>query len=283
MKAEEDIHIPEVVEEDLRNPSVPATLNEIAARKGEAAAIIDARVMVLKTLRIESIRRTSPEDWVAYRDEKTGREIAYLQDSGCQRIAPLWGIETRPKRTERTPEKSASPNEDFAYTVTGDGQCKITNQVIYDIEGTRYSNERYAEQSPAGIHREVAVKKAARANFDGTCVRKLAGMNVVPVAELLEVWGDPKMKDRIAKGRGYGTQDQRVGGAGKEGLDQSDIPMCPVCNIKLVLRAAKGDRGAFWGCKNYEKHPETKVMIDDEKVRKEVAAKKAQPQTEGGK
>src|SRR5262249_32097423 len=135
-------------------------------------------------------------DWVCYRDDKTGREIAYLQDSGCQRIAPLWGIETTPRGSpERTPEKSASINEDFAYTVHGDGFCKITAQAVFNIEGTRYSNERYAEQASAGIHREVAVKKAARANFDGTCVRKLAGMNAVPVAEIIEVWGAPNLKD----------------------------------------------------------------------------------------
>lgn len=263
MKMEDDIPQVEAeeVEEgvDPRDPGVPVSLVQIAARPNEALEIIESRVAVLKTIRIESIRRTNPEDWVAYRDEKTGREIAYLQDSGCQRVMPLWGIETHPEKDpERTPpQKSADRNEEFAYTVRGDGFCRFTGQSISNVEGTRYSTEKYATQADPGIRREVAVKKAARANFDGTCVRKLTGMNAVPVAELLEAWGNPKLMERISKGRGYGSQAERQG-AQVQQTDEIEFryqPKCEDCHETMkFVPAGKSQNGrpypAFWSCKN---------------------------------
>lgn len=279
---EAKIHEPEVItDDDLRNPGVPATLAEIAALGPKAALdVINSRVEILRTLRIEAIRRTSPEDWVMYKDDKTGREIAYLQDSGCQRVAPLWGIEVTPLGfPERTPATSAKPEDDFAYTYRGDGFCNITMQAIKGIEGTRYSHERYAQQASAGIQREVAVKKAARANLDGTIVRKLSGLNSVPVQELAEAWGSKDLLARCSKGRGYGTQDQRVGGAGTTGISPTDIPICEVCEsrgkkgTKLVFR--ENAKTPFWGCPNFKSHEDKPVIVNDADLRKQIEQRKA--------
>src|SRR3990167_4618854 len=87
---DETIHEPEVIEEDaldLRRPDVPVTVEEIAALGiEEAETIIAARVQIIRTLRAQSIRQCHPSDWVMYRDTKTGRVLAYLEDKGAQRV-----------------------------------------------------------------------------------------------------------------------------------------------------------------------------------------------------
>lgn len=270
MKNQTDTVEPEFVENEtdtetqIRSIAVPTNLSEIAA-SGQAECIIASRVQIVKTLRKESIRMTRPEDWLLFKDEKTGREIAYLQDTGCQRIAPLWGIETTPVSQTRVPAISNNPEEDFAWETMVDGHCNVTQRNFKGVVGTRFSDENYAKQSAVGIRREVAVKKASRANADGTVTRKASGLNAVPIGDLMDAWDDPKgdrMIPRCAKGRGYGSADQRAGAANEQhGIEPKFYPECPVCKIKLVWRNGKDGKEGFFGCKNYEKHKDTRVIV----------------------
>src|SRR5215475_1380387 len=93
------VHEPEVVDEErgleLRRPSIPATINELAAlgdKKG--LAIVEARSEILHALRIASIKLTMPNDWSLFRavDERGETITAFLGDQGCDRIKKLWGI-----------------------------------------------------------------------------------------------------------------------------------------------------------------------------------------------
>ena len=280
MKIDEDIE-PELVEEeqalDLRRPDAPMTVEEIAALGEEQAlAIINSRVQIIRTLRAESIRQTRPQDWLLFKDINTGRVIGYLQDAGCQRIAPLWGVEVRnitsPKRENSEDGKS------YAFTIMGDGFCSITQRSLLNIEGTRYSTEKYAEQHPEGIQREMAVKKAARANLEGTIVRGLTGLKNVPLQDLITASGIEKFEAMAAKGRGYGSQEQRAGsGASTEhGIDPADFPECDICRIPLLWRSGKDGKDGFFGCKNWESHKETKVIVPLAKA-KEMIENKRKP------
>src|SRR5262245_24520021 len=65
----------------LRSPSVPVTLNELAALRTEGAlAVLEARTNVLEAARRKSIRLTHPEDWVLFKSPDD-RITAYLQDA----------------------------------------------------------------------------------------------------------------------------------------------------------------------------------------------------------
>ena len=67
----------------LRRPDIPVTLSELAALKGEALEVVNARVQVLETLRKAAIRMTSPEDWLLFKspDDQGGQIVGYLQDA----------------------------------------------------------------------------------------------------------------------------------------------------------------------------------------------------------
>jgi hypothetical protein len=112
------------------------------------------------------------------------------------------------------------------------------------------------------VELELAVRKAARANLDGNITRELAGLKSVPLADLIEAWtGTKKSIDGCRRGRGFGTRDERVGGR-SEKAPNLDPPICPHCNTRGLYRPAKGDRGAFYGCPNYAKHPDKKFIVD---------------------
>ena len=284
---------PEIVEEeqalDLRRPDAPMTVEEIAALGEEQAlAIINSRVQIIRTLRAESIRQTRPQDWLLFKDVNTGRVIGYLQDAGCQRIAPLWGVEVRnitsPKRENSEDGKS------YAFTIMGDGFCSITQRSMLNIEGTRYSTEKYAEQHPEGIQREMAVKKAARANLEGTIVRGLTGLKNVPLQDLITASGIEKFEAMAAKGRGYGSQAQRQGA---EVQESSDIkagfePRCGTCNaVMKYVAAGTTQQGkpydAFWSCQSREHKYTLKHVqaVAEAKARETEANQGREPGAEG--
>jgi hypothetical protein len=248
----------------LRRPDIPVTLSELAALKGEAVEIIEARVQVLATLRRASIRATSPEDWLLFKapDDQGGQIVGYLQDCGCDRVRDLYGINVY---NVSKPEKIVGLEaQHFHYLVSASGRCNLTRQVVEDMEGGRSSTDDFCK-GKSGAELELLVRKAARANVDGNITRELAGMKSVPIADLKEAWvGTDKVIERCRLGRGFGMRDERLGGASSKAPDV-DPPVCPHCKAPGVYRPAKDGRKAFYGCPNYSKHANQKFIVDAEK------------------
>jgi len=257
----------------LRRPDIPVTLSELAALKGEAVEIIEARVQVLETLRKASIRATSPEDWLLFKspEEQGGQVVGYLQDCGADRVRDLYGIEIF---EVSKPEKIVGNDPTvFHYVISASGRCKLTRQIVEQMEGGRSSTDDFCK-GKSGAELELLVRKAARANLDGNITRELAGMKSVPVDDLEAAWtGTKKLVAHCRRGRGFGTRDERVGGRSEKAPD-IDPPICPHCKTPGVYRPAKGDRAAFYGCANYDKHKDKKFIVD---AARWAAEKKAAP------
>jgi hypothetical protein len=245
----------------LRRPDVPVTVSELAALKGEALEVIEARVQILETIRKAALRATHPEDWVLFKapEEHGGQIVGYLQDSGADRVRDLYGIEVF---GVSQPEKiSTNDPAVFHYVISGSGRCRLTLQAVEAIEGGRSSTDDFCK-GKTGAELELAVRKAARANLDGNITRELAGLKSVPIDALKEAWaGTKKTVEQCRLGRGFGTRDERVGGRSEKAPDV-DPPVCPHCGAKGVYRPAKGDRKPFYGCPNYAKHADKKWIVD---------------------
>lgn len=257
----------------IRSPAVPTNLNDLAARKGEAVEIIEARVQVIETLRRASIRVTSPPDWLLYKspEEQGGQTVGYLQDAGADRLRDLWGIEIF---EVSTPEKIAgdAPGE-FTYIQSGSGRCRITGQILENVEGGRSSKDDFCK-GKTGADLELAVRKATRANLDGGITRELAGMKSVPISEIENAWiGTTKKIGDCRRGRGFGTHEERLGARSDKAPDV-DPPICPHCGAAGVYRAAKGTRTAFYGCPKFSSH-ENKRWFQDAAEWQAAAAQRA--------
>jgi hypothetical protein len=260
----------------LRHPAVPVTVNDLAALRGEAVEIIEARILVLETARMRAIRMTHPEDWVLFK-APDDRITGYLQDAGCDRVRDITGIEVF---GISEPEKiTSSDGKSFMYLIRGNGRSRLTMQVVEQMEGGRMSTDDFARDK-TGAALELAVRKAARANLDGNITRELAGLKTVPLEELQKAWdGTGKKWEHCRFGRGFGTRDERLGGM-KAGEPPVEPPTCTACPpdpktgpVKLKYRQGKDGRKPFYGCPNYEKHPQQKVIVDAEKWVAEQTAK----------
>jgi hypothetical protein len=261
---EPDAETPPLSALQLRRPDTPVTLSELAALKGEALEIIAARVQILETLRKASLRATQPEDWVLFKapEEGGGQIVGYLQDAGADRVRDLWGISVY---GISKPEKVATNDPKvFHYVISGSGRCGITRQVLEEVEGGRSSTDDFC-RGKDGAELELAVRKAARANLDGNITRELASLKSVPLDEIKQAWeGTGKTIDRCRRGRGFGTRDERVGGASAKAPDV-EPPVCAVCGTKGVFRPGKDGRPSFYGCPQYKTHENRKWTVDADK------------------
>lgn len=253
------IQEPEIVESnELARPSVPTTINELASLDKERGVyVVEQRLHIFESMRVASLKLLMPNDITLFKDPD-GRETGFVGDQGCDRIKKLWGISIINLGPMEKIEDADHPGE-FAYRIRGDGTCGLTGEAVFEMEGVRYSTERYATEKPEGIQRVVAVQKAARANLDGGITRELAGLKSVPVEELDKAWeGTWKKSAMCNKGRGYGSSAERKGAQ----VQQADIPVefqpkCEVCN-QVMKHVAGGvsQQGkpydAFWSCKNRE-------------------------------
>lgn len=249
----------------LRGGPAPVSLAELAALKGEALEVVEARVQILITLRKAAIRATSPEDWLLFRapEEQGGQIVGYLQDVGGQRVRDLYGIEIFDVRPAERVVHSVD-SAIFMYVQRASGRCRLTRQTVEDVEGARASGDDFC-RGKTGADLDLAVRKATRANLDGRITRQLSGLGSVPVDELSNAWaGTSKRVDMCRHGRGFGSRDARLGAAP---VTDPTIPppICEVCGTTGKYRPAKDGRPAFYGCPRYTSHPDQKWIVNADK------------------
>ena len=252
---------PEVITETaLVKPAIPVTVDELANLEGDAGEmVVLRRHKIVDSMRRASIALTSPQDWLLFKAED--RRTAFLQDSGCQRIMALWGIEITPVGGFEMTTVGDDPEGEYAITCRGDAYCHVTDQTMKGIEGTRYSDEDFCSKLNP-IRKKIRVQQAAVANRNGNAVRKLTGLSNVAV-ELLElVWkeeGKGKSINLCALGKGYGSRQERQGANMKDGAP-SDIkpPICDICGKNMKYVSGTDRYPAFWSCPDKKKGPDGK-------------------------
>lgn len=220
---------------ELRAPDVPVTVEELSARREVGLEIVQARADILEKLMTASIRRTDPADWLLFKD-RHGQAVGYLQDCGCDRVADLWGISIS---NISEPRKEDVGEGVFMYSMTGDGHCRVTDRRVFGIEGARASDEDFCRDETRPGMKALLVRKAARANLDGSIVRELAGLKSVPTELLDAAWaGTGKSSSRCRKGKGFGSgKDRDAEKVAEEGVDAKVQKL-----DEEILRLASGDR-----------------------------------------
>lgn len=229
------------------------TVSDLATLGARGMAIIESRREVVDTAVRASISLTYPQDWILFRDKDTGRIIAYLQDSGCARISKVWGIQTEYKSLAK---QESDDKLSFSWKVTGNAFCKLTGQYLNDEEGVRCSTEAFITQVKEPMLKDTRVKQAAKANFNGSCVRRLTGMQSIPIEMLDEVWkGSGKTSAKCVQGKGFGSAAERQGAKVQQSADTpaGEEPTCELCGGKMYFKpAGKTAQGkeysAFWFC-----------------------------------
>jgi hypothetical protein len=222
---------------------------------------------------------TDPQDWTLFKkpEDQGGLITAFLDDSGCQRIAPLWGIDVTPEgNRDSFHVEQLNVGDDYLITISGDAFCHTTGATIRGIEGCRGSDEDFVKHV-TGTRKLSYVRKAAFANLSGGCVRKITGLSSLPLSELERVWKPlGKNWQHCNKGRGFGAAEKRFG-TGETGTE----PKCPKCNgpMKLIKPKPGATWQAFWGCGQGK--DKCKGSVQDADWQKAVAARKAaEPDTE---
>lgn len=245
---------PEVVDTEASLAIIPETVTQLATRGAEGKAVIEARRQIIDAAIRASIWLTFPEDWVLFKDKNTGRVTAYLQDSGCRRVLPIWGIQATPKGSYDKTEV----NGEFAYTLIGDAYCKLTDTWIYNLEGTRTSTEPFAQQVTDPLLKDVRVKQAAKANMEGNAVRRHGGLQNIPERFLTEVWkGTSKSTTQCSLGKGFGSRQDREGTTVRDS-STPDVqpPICELCQKPMKFYAGGSKDGrtweSAWKCQDYK-------------------------------
>lgn len=238
-------------------PQIPVTIEELAALdEGVGVGIVEGRREIIDTLRKASILLTHPQDWVLYKADD--RVTAYLQDCGCQRIKPLWGIDITPVGDFERVSVQGAPDDEYAYSVKGDGYCGATDSAVKGIEGLRYSTENFCKDLPP-LQRMMRVRQAAVANRDGNIIRTLTGMKCVALEEIDTVWkaeGKGKNIALCVPGRGYGSKADRQGAGGTAKGTPTDVqpPVCEICNKTMKFVDGTGKTyDSFWSCPDKRK------------------------------
>lgn len=243
----------EVVQEakQLQKTAVaPQTVEELAALEGNRGVeLIKRRLDILAAARLGSIARTFPRDWVLFKAESG--IYGYLQDSGCERVKDIWGI-----NIFNVSDFIHEDQEDGSrlYIITGDGTSNLTRSTVERVIGARDTDSMLMgrkDVSPAQL--KLDTMKGARSNLDGGIVRHLAGLASVPIEELNRIFGRSESQDLTGfnLGKGFGSQAVRAGATPEKQESYGPAPKCPTCKATMKFFEGRSGREPFWGCPNY--------------------------------
>jgi hypothetical protein len=245
---------------------VPDVIDDLARAGSWAMANIDpvreltafeAAVELQKKLITASIRATKPQDWV----EMGGH--AYLQATGIERVAPLWGLFFGEPEVTRQEEADG----EYHFIVRGPAGSRRTGVFYQGIEGGRSSSDQFFDEFtepkpndfaslPGGDQRawrrahrippsELDVRKAAITNWQTRAASMLAGLRGLT------------MEDLKAAGISEGVRRVEYGAGGKGGdARPADLKAAATALGNDVLAAVGG------------------VQADSKKLLKEITAGK---------
>lgn len=170
-----DRDIPEVEEGAEAMDLARQTWNMNKIDPHAALVAFEAAAELLRKLTPASIKATRPQDWV-----KMGEKV-YLQATGVERVAPLWGLYFGEPRITREEYQGG----DFSYIVNGKIGSRFTGIEIV-VEGARSSSDPFFDAFDQDKPREFyqmepadkeAWKRAHRVAPDPMDVRKAAVTN----------------------------------------------------------------------------------------------------------
>lgn len=230
----------ELVDRGVR-PTRDQTLSGLTLRNTEEA------IEAINALQIASIRLTYPEDWVLFR-AKDGAEICYLQDAGCERVRPLWGIDfDRVSLKEDVDDRMLEDGNYVAEAIIR-CRCALTGETIEEMGfrssagffGPEWEKVTKAESAVEIARLKANIRKASIVNGKGRCIRTVSGLAQVPVSKLRECGLDVK---RIRGGAVF--QSGTKGGSGDYASEPQLKALTAEAMKKVVGLDKIGDYGAI--------------------------------------
>lgn len=202
----------EVIDLDTE-PIGPQALARVDPR--DVLVQFEANAELMKRLVPASIRATKPQDWI-----RMGGKV-YLQGTGVERIAALWGL----RFYEPTVTREDFPDGEFAYVCRGAIECRLTGVSYQSIEGGRSSRDPFFDSFDQD--------KPENWNSMGNGEREeWRARHRLPV--------DP-MEVRKAAVTNWQTRGASML-TGMRGLTQADLDACGVKDVKSVEYGA-GKKG----------------------------------------
>lgn len=235
-----DREVPDVITDLQQGPWAMTQIDpKVELAKFEAAAELQRKLIPA------SIRATRGQDWMEMGD------TVYLQATGVERIAPLWGLVFG----EPVVTRENYDDGNFAYVVVGPAGSRLTGVFYKGIVGGRSSADpffdSYDEEKPKEYYKDFnseqkeAWKREHRVAPDPLDVRKAAVTNwQVRAASMLTGLRGLTIKD--LNEAGIAGVKKVAYGAGSQGGDTvpADLKAEQVKLGNDVLKAAGGDKDA---------------------------------------
>lgn len=199
-------------------PATPRTEEKPTTVSSIAATDVEQAIRVATLLQEASIKLTYPEDWVMFKT-RDGAEVCFLQDVGCERVRPLWGVSFDKVDLRQDFDEELLDDGHLYVSAATSAHCAVTGEYVQEI-GSRSSVGFFEKAWQSAAEKPVErknvasnIRKAAMANARGRVLRTIMGMSQVPRERLRECGLD------VRKIRGVEMQEGTRGGSGSYASD----------------------------------------------------------------
>lgn len=225
---------------------------ERLATQSDALEIFTRRIEIAEKARIVAIRRTRPTDWVLSKAKEASIDdsFAMLRSSGAQLVAEVYGISLenvgpRDARGVFCPDEVHEDDGSSTLRASAVAICRLNGRQL-EIEASRNSKEDFTGRGVIKNTSKGVAKSDLRAAtmtlMMTKAVRKLAGMERVPVSDLKQAWaGTGKAIEQCEKGSGFRSDgdQQRSSGAPQQAPQTSGGATPEALWIEIEKRVGK--------------------------------------------
>ena len=206
------------------NQTDPGTALEPVHHDVEPIVLVDVdlfidqskkRVLMMKHIKQFALEHSTENDWVLQHSQHG--PVPYLQATGCEKIARLFGV----RLSSIVSEVTRKANGHFVWEFLGLATISASPGDSIEVFGSRDSQDpffsrRHGEDIPPEDISERDVKMAAYSNFFVNAVSRLLGLRGFTVEMLEQAGLDP------AKMRGVSYDGKRPAPAGKREEEAED-------------------------------------------------------------
>jgi hypothetical protein len=169
--------------------SLPPELPDVHRTKEDVLHAIQERVWYMERVKQASLENTTENDWVL-QGTRSGA-VPYLQASGCEKIARLFGVQVSGVRAEKYYKEQDNPQGPKAYVweYMGTFSLKASPGDSIQCPGSRASDDPFFSGQSRVDERDV--KMAAYSNMIANGISRLLGLRNLTVEMLQDAGLDP--------------------------------------------------------------------------------------------
>jgi len=132
-----------------------------------------ARIEAFNRIKMAALAATNRHDWVAHAESDDPDVAPYLQESGCEKLMQMFGVEIE---RDGGAKLTYADDQSFEFVYEGRARALVLSEIWYPVVGSRWSGDGFFTKGGKIRPDPGDVRKAALTNLFNRAIKTVLGL-----------------------------------------------------------------------------------------------------------